>query len=222
MAFCPGLYNSRLYVPDLYENTWIPRHFPVHHYPFEHTRHIIDHGLSKVGHELSQMGHDFFDGVSGHSMRSPCIDTQESKRAFYIDVELPGLESEDNMKLRWISSRTLLLKASLRRKGTAEDEVVLKEGYVQSANNDAAVAAQTHEVDNKDQVKSAEEQKEPAVYLTLGERHLGLNVRAFNFPVDVDHEKTKANLKAGILRITVPKTDEVQKVDRTISVENHG
>jgi hypothetical protein len=41
-------------------------------------------------------------------------------KTFYIDVELPDLESEDKMRLRWISSRTLLVKAVVERKGTPE------------------------------------------------------------------------------------------------------
>ena len=58
------------------------------------------------------------------------------------------------------------------------------------------------------------------MYLTLGERRLGLYARAFNFPVDVDHEKTTAGLKAGVLRITVPKVEDAKKVDKTVNVEN--
>ena len=219
MAFYPGLYPSRLYVPDPWQTTWVPRHFPEHHYPFEHARHAISHGLSLVGHELSQIGHDFLDGVSGPPMLSPRIETQESNKAFYIDIELPGLENEDSMRLRWISSRTLLVKAVVERKPTPEDEVTPSEGYVGPTKEEAAAVAQVPEIAGKDQVKSSEEKKEPAVYLTLSERHLGLYARAFNFPVDVDHGKTRAGLKAGVLRITVPRVQEADKVDKTVSVE---
>ena len=161
MAFYPELYPSRLYVPDPWQTTWVPRHFPEHHYPFEHTRHALSHGLSQVGHELSQIGHDFLDGVSYRPVLSPRIDTQESQKAFYIDVELPGLESEEKMKLRWISSRTLLVKAVVERNGTPEDEVAPKEGYTRPTEEEQTVAVQAPEIDNNDQVESSQKGKGP-------------------------------------------------------------
>jgi len=63
-------------------------------------------------------------------------------------------------------------------------------------------------------------EKDPLAYLTLGERRLGLHARAFNFHVDVDHEKTSSALKAVVLRIKVPKVEDVKKVDKTVNVEN--
>lgn len=155
-------------------------------------------------------------------MLSPRIDTQESTKNFYIDVELPGLESEDKITLRWIGSRTLLVKAAVERKGTPEDEVAPKEGSVGPPQRDAAAAAQKPEADNKAQIKSSADEKTPAVYLTLGERHIGLYGRAFDFPVNVDREKTTAELKAGVLRITVPKAEDMYKFEATVSVDNKG
>jgi len=223
MAFYPGLYPGRLYVPDPWHTTWVPQHFPEHHYPLEHIRHALSHGISQVGHELGQIGHDFLDTNPGPHMLSPRIDTQESMKAFYIDVELPGLDSEDKMKLRWISLNTLLLKAFVERKGTPEDEVTSKEDDTGPTKEleEAVVAEKSPEIDDKDQAKSSVEKKEPAIYLTLCERRVGLYTRAFHFPVDVNHEKTTAGLKAGVLRITVPKVEEAKQVNKTVSLENN-
>ncbi|KAK5203156.1 hypothetical protein LTR96_011003 [Exophiala xenobiotica] len=221
MAFYPGLYPGRLYVPDPWHTTWVPQHFPEHHYPLEHIRHALSHRIGQVGHELGQIGHDFLDINPGPHMLSPRIDTLESKKAFYIDVELPGLESEDKMKLRWIGSNTLLLEAVVGRQRTPEDEVAREDNSSQPTEEEAAMGTQAAEVDNKDQIETWEK-KEPAVYLTLNERPLGLYARAFNFPVDVHHEKTTAKLNAGLLRITVPKMEEAKQVDKTVKVENDG
>ncbi len=163
-------------------------------------------------HDLAQTG------FSDHTMISPRIDTRESKTAYYVDVELPGLESEEKVQLKWVSSRTLLVQAVVERKGTPEDDV----GPASEAGDgDGGAVKQEADID-KQQGKGSESKKQQRVFLTLAERRIGLYGRALDFPVDVDHDATTAKLSAGILMLTVRKVEEEKKIDKTVSVENEG
>jgi Hsp20/alpha crystallin family len=78
-------------------------------------------------------------------------------------------------------------------------------------------AAQHDKKHGKEGEKPAEESQ--SVYLTLGERRIGTYGRAFNFPVDVNHDATTAKLHAGLLRLTVPKLAADAKIDKKVSVQ---
>ena len=214
MAFHPGLYSRNLYTPDPWQTTWVPKHFPEHHYPLEHARHAVGHAFSHIAHDLAQTG------FSDHAMISPRIDTRESKTAYYVDIELPGLESEERVQLKWVSSRTLLVQAVVERKGTPEDDVGPASEAVEG-NGDGGAVKRENDI-GKQQGKSSESKKQQMVFLTLAERRIGLYGRALDFPVDVDHDATTAKLSAGVLRLTVRKVEEEKKMDKTVSVENEG
>lgn len=171
------------------------------------------------------MGHDFMQGWADHTMLCPRVDIKESKTAYYIDVELPGLDDDAKIKLRWISSRTLLVKAVIERKATPEDGIKAtteeKNETVSKPKEEVDDNNNSNKIDdNEEQVNKSAENKEKAVYLTLGERRLGPYGRAFGFAVDVDHEKTTARLCAGLLSLTIPKVEEGKNVPKVVSVEN--
>lgn len=107
------------------------------------------------------------------------------------------------MTLKWLGSRTLLLRATVARAATPEDDIKLKHSQ------DASVSTKDEPTnhDNKH-----DNQK---VYLTLGERRPGTFGRAFNFPVDVDvHDGVSAKLAAGVLRLTLTKLPEGAKFEK--------
>ena len=112
------------------------------------------------------------------------------------------------MTLKWLGSRTLLLRATVTRTATPEDDSTVKQ-----SENDAAVST-------KDEATEHDKKHgNHNVYLTLGERHIGTFGRAFNFPVDVDHGGVTAKLAAGVLRLTVPKLPEGSKFEKKVSVQ---
>jgi HSP20 family molecular chaperone IbpA len=204
-------YGNSLYFPDPWQTTWLPKHFPEHHYPLEHTRHAIGHTFSDIAHEFANLG------PSGPVMICPRVDAHESQTTFYIDVELPGLRSEEQITLKWISTRTLLLRAVVRRTTTPEDEIEVKRNVGQTSATPTTEVTQNKMKDGKARSKSNEEIQ--PIYMTLGERRIGAYGRAFNFPVDVNHESTTAKLDAGVLRITVPKVETASRVDKKVTVE---
>ncbi|RMZ76737.1 hypothetical protein DV737_g4702, partial [Chaetothyriales sp. CBS 132003] len=145
-------------------------------------------------------------------MMSPRVDCRESKTKYYFDIELPGLENTEHLTLRWIGSRSLLVKAVVNRKPTPEDEAE-QTSKGELAKEDPAAR------EGKKGVNAAAANTEQKVFLTINERRIGLYGRSFTFGVDVDHDKTIAKLEAGVLKLTVPKVEEEKKVDKTVKVE---
>lgn len=202
MAQFRGYYPGGFYMPDPWQTTWVSRHFPEHHYPLEHARHSISRALGDFAHDLTHAG------PSEYHLISPRSDIRESTTTFYIDVELPGIATEEQMTLNWLGSRTLLLRATVTRAPTPEDDTAVKQ-----SDKDATMSI-------KDETKDHDKkQGDQSVYLTLGERHLGTFGRAFNFPVDVDHDGVTAKLAAGVLRLTVPKLPEGSKFEKKVNVQ---
>lgn len=215
-------YASALYMPaDPWRTTLVPQHFPEHHYPFKKARHAVGNALSTFNHAI------------GHHVESdapviyPRADIQETPKAYYIDIELPGVEDRTLAKLQWISGRTLLVTARNRRLGTGEEKEKEKEQEQEQESKDKA------EIDDGDSTSgqinpdgndnlSLEEKNSRAkettsktcVYLTLRERQVGKFARAFSFPTGVDHAQLKAVLGAGVLRIALPKLEDAPVHDK--------
>ncbi|EPE33000.1 HSP20-like chaperone [Glarea lozoyensis ATCC 20868] len=183
------------YPPDFYYTTSVPKSYPVHHHAFEQTRH-------KLGHLLKNLE----DSPPYHI---PKADIRETPDSFSIDVELPGFEATEEVKLRWTNSRTLMLDAyphdAHAKPAEASAVPVMstaEEGH-SFISNDAAKGGK------KDDDKAAEESE----HVTLNERWHGRVVRAFSFPVDVQHGALHAKLRAGVLRMTVPKVEGSEVIE---------
>src|SRR4051812_3082695 len=112
MAYYNYYYNQPWpphYLPDPWRTTLVPHHFPEHHYPLEKTRHALAGAFSAIGHTLT---HPLDEDPPIHCPRA---DIQESEKFYYINVELPGVEGKEKVKLKWLSTRTLLLQAYTKR-----------------------------------------------------------------------------------------------------------
>jgi len=187
------------YHPELWRTTFLDRSFPEHHLPLEHARHQIAEGV----HDLF---HDTYPG--------PKVDVRETLKSYYIDIELPGLESKDQIHLKWINSRTLFLEADKVNRSIAEDTDVLSStpDVSKSAAVDAAQSTGVQGTAESDKISEKPKEKKPEHtfhYLTK-ERDLGKLKRALNFPIPVDREGMNAKLHHGILEITLTKKDDQQ------------
>jgi HSP20 family protein len=69
----------------------------------------------------------------------------------------------------------------------------------------------------KGEKQESREEKKKGCYLS--EREFGAFQRSFQMPKGVDVEKVEAALKDGVLTITLPKTAEAQKKEKTIPVQ---
>jgi HSP20 family molecular chaperone IbpA len=150
---------------------------------------------------------------SGRSF-APRFDMKETKEAYELQGELPGIE-RPNINIEWNEANALVVS------GHTEHSYE----YETPEGQDDKKPTAAKETDNfgsggSAQLTKASDKKELAKWEKTGnrywitERSTGSFYRTFQFPTNVDREGVKAVLKDGILTITVPKTKtkEPQKV----------
>ena len=174
-------------------------------------------------YDVHRSGH----GGSQRTIRAfqPKFDVRETKDAYELHGELPGIEQRD-VTIEFTDPHTLVIKGRVERehssggpeqgritgdvtdqqqqsshKATVEDEgpESSKEGGKSDQHQDQS---QQHQVAKKD-AKHDQHEAKPKYWVT--ERSVGEFHRSFNFPSRVDQDNVKASLKNGILTVTVPK-----------------
>jgi HSP20 family protein len=188
------------YPPEMYFTTFLNSKFPEHDNALRMTRHTMGSFTTSIN--------------SQQPWQVPRADVTESKDKFFIDVELPGVESTQNIKVKWTNSRTLLMDANL---GKLAVHTVVAPGNeteqhgCKSTNVDGTAITTGSGSINVDSAqrkdKNSSRNKAEAIHMTVHERWQGHTVRAFCFPVDVNSEAVEAHLKAGVLRMMIPKTE---------------
>ena len=206
-------YPYPYYVPEPWRTTHVPRHFPERHFPLEHFRHAVGHTLANVA-----------DGVihpwgPEQPIYNPSIDVRESKKNYYVDIELPGLDNKAKLSLTWSNSKTLLVQANLERPKVNEDE-----DEQAGEETTSATAATTPTPGNDQSTEGKDHEKGQNVALTVRERRIGSFARAFSFPTKVNHEELEAHVHAGLLRIKVPKAEtyEIKPEHKEVEVKHSG
>jgi len=198
-------FHPPYFIIDPLHTTYVPKHYPEKHYPLEHFRHAFGHTLSNAADEFI---HPFGPEQPIHR---PSTDVRESKNNYYVEVELPGLESKDDLKIKWLSPRTFMVETKLQRPKIVEGQTtntVSSGGGAGSAKPAQEIKEQTTANAKVDlNIQKDDSGKEPDVFLTVHERRVGQFARAFSFATEVSHEKLEATLHAGLLRIKVPKRD---------------
>lgn len=159
--------------PPFYPITYIGETYPERHYPLEQTRHKIGNAIFEyIGHPADEI-------------REPLVDIRESRTKYYIDVELPGLGSVNDVEIGWVNSRMIVVRGKIGRHAVPEET--------------AAKSSDTHTAPEH------RKPKEDPVHYIKKERRIGLFNRAFEFRVDVDHETLKAHLQHGLLKMSIDK-----------------
>ena len=82
--------------------------------------------------------------------------------------------------------------------------------------NDISLSAENGVVSLKGEKKTEREEKGETWYFS--ERQYGSFSRSFRLPPDADEDKVKADLKNGVLTITVPKMKEEPKTNRQVMI----
>lgn len=178
----PGWYY---YSPEPFETTYIPKH---------HHRHVP----APLKHAVHELTHPFGDG---YPLPAPRCDVRESRAAYHVDVELPGVRDREDVRLRWTGARSLFVDACVRPVPVPGEE----------------------EKDSDENNKKNEEKDKPVVHFLKRERKTGEFARGFNFPVDVEQDKTVAKLAHGVLTITVPKkTKDEEEQHKHVEIEHAG
>ncbi|EAW09978.1 Hsp20/alpha crystallin family protein [Aspergillus clavatus NRRL 1] len=137
--------------------------------------------------------------TSAGSSFAPRFDVRESKDAYILDGELPGIAQKD-IDIEFTDSETLVVKGRTEREYHAgsPDESSEESSKKSSDKKENTEVAQTGEK----QVSKSDENKH-RYWVT--ERSVGEFHRSFQFPTPIDQDNVKASLKNGVLSITVPK-----------------
>ncbi|EEH02688.1 heat shock protein [Histoplasma capsulatum G186AR] len=154
------------------------------------------------------------ESASSSTLRSfaPRFDVRETKDAYHLDGELPGIAQKD-IDIEFTDAQTLVVKGRSEREYSASsggDEEPSDAGHGGKKTRQATVededASSTTAV-TKTGGKSQEvgSPLRGGMKYWVSERSVGEFSRSFNFPTRVDQDKVKASLKNGILSIAVPK-----------------
>ncbi|KAF2743971.1 HSP20-like chaperone [Sporormia fimetaria CBS 119925] len=159
-----------------------------------------------------------FQGVS-NQMRSfsPKFDVKETKDAYELHGEFPGVEQKD-INIEWTDAQTLAIHGrheESREEGTRprgfieEEKARSKKAHVEDE------GAEQTQVAKKGSQEVAKQGDEPKYWVS--ERSVGEFHRSFAFPNAIDQDAVKASLKNGILSIVVPKAKAPQS--RRVKIE---
>lgn len=150
---------------------------------------------------------------------SPRFDVKETESGYELHGELPGVEKE-NVSIEFTEPQTIVISGRTERTYTSgsppaglvgEGEFGKKGAITDGSNNDhkASVADEDAEKAKEQgaEVTKADgkQQQAPKEKFWVSERSVGEFHRTFSFPTPVDQAAVAANLKDGILSVTVPK-----------------
>lgn len=195
------------YSPEPFETTHIPK---SHHHvppPLKHAQRAV--------HDLI---HPFGDG---YPLPVPHCDIRETPSAYYLDVDLPGLRDRTDVRLKWTGARSLFVDATIQRPALPEEAVDASRHSEPETTKAEDGKEETKDV-KKDNKEKKEKKQTKTVHLLRHERKIGEFARGFNFPVDVDQDKTVAKLAYGVLTITVPKKEKDQEEHKDVEIEHAG
>lgn len=178
---------------------------------------------------------------------NPRFDLKETKEAYSLEGELPGLDQKD-LNIEFTDEHTLTIKGRTERRAEsgrqpqaveAEKKAAIEETPATSesssvkshqasvedeepANSSAAATENNAEVAAPspapaEQQPAKTEEQRPQQQYWISERHVGEFTRSFSFPQRVNQEAVKASLKNGLLSIIVPKAPAPES--RRINIE---
>lgn len=158
---------------------------------------------------------------------SPRFDVKETAAGYELHGELPGVE-RDNIHIEFTEPQTIVISGRTERtytSGTPPAGLIdgqSMSGAITDGSEKAESASHKATVSDEDAEKAKEQgtelakaaeqpkqqqqqQRQPKEKFWVSERSVGEFSRTFNFPSPVDQEAVGANLKDGILTVTVPK-----------------
>lgn len=165
-------------------------------------------------HRSGRSGQASSSSSGSISSFAPRFDVRESKDAYHLDGELPGIAQKD-IEIEFSDPQTLNIKGRAVREyhsGNADNETTPKPASVEDEAESSETAVQKSS-DKKEVSKSGQHQFK----YWVSERSVGEFHRSFNFPSRVDQDGVKASLKNGVLSVVVPKA--APPTSRKISIE---
>lgn len=140
---------------------------------------------------------------------APRFDVKETKEAYELQGELPGVE-QSNINIEWSDDNTLTISGHTEHRSEHRGGGAV-EAVEANKNDTAGEQEQSTEVKTTDDAKEVAKQDDsdrPRYWVT--ERSVGSFTRTFQCPGPVDHDNVQASLKNGILNVIVPKATAKQ------------
>lgn len=183
--------------------------YPYHTHPHSHSSDL--HPLMRL---LSD--YDFPTGPSTNIPSfSPKFDVRETKDAYHLDGELPGI-AQNEINIEFSDPQTMVVKGKVEREYSEGDR---PEGEgAKKARVEDVEEEKGQEVSRTGEKGVTRAEGGPRHNYWVSERSVGEFHRTFSFPSRVDSEAVKAKLKNGILSVTVPKVVE-GKAGKKITIE---
>ncbi|KAF4555248.1 Hsp20-like protein [Elsinoe fawcettii] len=181
-----------------------------------------------ASHQLTRPSANF---PASSTLRSfqPRFDVKESKEAYELEGELPGIDQKD-VSIEFTDPQTLQIRGRTEKtyesgtrpaaiEGQEQGRITDGEKYHKPSVEDETTMSGANPDAKESTGVSTEtkQQEEPTHRYWVSERSVGEFSRSFNFPTRVDQEKVKASLKNGVLSILVPKASA--PVSRRINIE---
>ncbi|KAH9860664.1 hypothetical protein J1614_011996 [Plenodomus biglobosus] len=157
---------------------------------------------------------------------TPKFDVKETKDAYELHGELPGIEQKD-INIEWTDNNTITISG---RHEHVREEGQRPQGFIEGAadgneqkklqpkvEDDPADTSKNNKVATQNQKSDVAKHNENQTRYWVSERSVGEFHRSFAFPARVDQDAVKASLKNGILSIVVPKSAAPQSKKVNIS-----
>lgn len=155
---------------------------------------------------------------------SPRFDVKETQAGYELHGELPGVDKE-NVAIEFTEPQTIVISGRTERTYTAGNppagllgegsdttsKGAITEGNDQQQQHHKATVSDEEAEKAKEQgtevatTTKQQQQQPPKERFWVSERSVGEFHRTFSFPTPVDQAAVTANLKDGILSVTVPK-----------------
>ena len=208
--------------------TFVGGHLPTHQHkdrgeaPHHHLRPAMHRFATDIRHWVPMLPQQPVEWLV--PMR-PDSDIRETKLAYTIEMELPGVTDKADVLIQWMSPRTLVVEGEAKRgdvgigkggegesmwpeepekKAAAKNGAAPANGNAQLMHGNTPVNGNGNEADEKLH-RCPDIDDDAGSKLLLGERNLGPWHRSFSMPADVDMKTLKAKLEGGLLRISMLK-----------------
>lgn len=146
---------------------------------------------------------------------TPSFDVKETKEAYVLDGEVPGISDKSALDLSFVDDNTLVIKGRIEKHNesgnengsnqAAESHTDKASGYHSPTVEEEGSNSQAVSKTTSTEVQQQQQQQQPQHRYWIRERYVGEFQRSFSFPQNVDHDAVKASLKDGILSVVVPK-----------------
>jgi len=156
--------------------------------------------------------------------RGPDSDIRETKLAYYIEMEVPGVTDKNDILIQWMSPRTFVVEGTAQRPDVGREAGIASEAVWEQESKTNGIKkddAATNEEDGGELKNCLDDDDDDdhVLRLLLGERKVGSWHRSFTMPADVDMKAMRAKLEGGLLRLVLPKGDMKDEPKFKIEIE---